>query len=279
VNDDGVAALQREGIVDALQCGQPGGWNCAGVFQIQVRRNMGDLVRRNGDIFSVEAAFRIGPAIGIDLVSNLETADPRTNFRNYFGAIGAEHERKFRLSSRIPAGSARASSMPCSAVSPVVGNCAGVFQIQVRREHRVWCRPAVMGGSKAASAAVAEISERSVVREAAQRYILAHEDWLPRSLRNICQLLMSDVDQTKAPPHLVEDPKRWSRSWRRVGSSSGFASDRQRSFARSFFAPRSTRRRPLPNSSKRVGVKMRLNCQDQVLQRVGSQVLTSVDEE
>jgi hypothetical protein len=41
----------------------------------------------------------------------------------------------------------------------------------------------------------------------------------------------------------------------------------------------STRRRPLPNSSKRVGVKMRLNCQDQVLQRVGSQVLMSVDEE
>jgi hypothetical protein len=71
VNDNGLAALYREHIVNALQRGQPGGWNCAGVFQIEVCRNMGDFVRRNGDIFCIKTAFGIGLALGVGLVSGL----------------------------------------------------------------------------------------------------------------------------------------------------------------------------------------------------------------
>jgi hypothetical protein len=45
VNDDGLAALHRERLVDALQRGQLGGRDCAGVLKIEPRRDMGDLLR------------------------------------------------------------------------------------------------------------------------------------------------------------------------------------------------------------------------------------------
>ena len=65
---------------------------------------MGVLVGSDGDMFGVEAALRIGPAIGIDLVSDLEPANPRTDFHNHTGAMGAEDEWKLRLFAGIPAG-------------------------------------------------------------------------------------------------------------------------------------------------------------------------------
>src|SRR5579862_642490 len=104
VNDDGLTTLDRERVVDALKRGQPGSGDGASVFQIEVCGNMGNLVRGDGDIFGVEATLRIGPAVGIDFISDLETADPRTDFRNHTRTIGAEDERKTRLPSRKPTG-------------------------------------------------------------------------------------------------------------------------------------------------------------------------------
>src|ERR1700732_1971004 len=68
-------------------------------------RRMGrHLCGRDGDISRIEAALRIGPAVGVDLFSKLETADPRADRGDHPGSVGAEDEREARLPARIPAG-------------------------------------------------------------------------------------------------------------------------------------------------------------------------------
>jgi hypothetical protein len=52
VNDVGLALLQLECVLDPLERSEPRGGDRAGMFEIKVLGNMGDLVGRDGDILS-----------------------------------------------------------------------------------------------------------------------------------------------------------------------------------------------------------------------------------
>src|SRR3954468_9248616 len=56
-----------------------------------------DFVGRDGHILGVEAALRVGPAIGVDFFANFQPPYACTNGRKDSGAVRAEDERKVRF--------------------------------------------------------------------------------------------------------------------------------------------------------------------------------------
>jgi hypothetical protein len=103
VNDDAFAFLDVQGVIDALHGREPGGRDRAGVLEIEPLWNVRDLLARDGDVFGIEAAFGIGPAIGVDLVADLQPPHARAHGGNRSRAVDAQHQRKVRFSDGIPA--------------------------------------------------------------------------------------------------------------------------------------------------------------------------------
>src|SRR5882762_1064083 len=100
MNDDGLALLQTQRIVNALQRRQSRDRDRAGMPQIQPLGDRRDLVGRHRDIFGVKAALRILPIVAIDFVADLQPPHPRADFCDDAGAVIAENQWKMRLAGR-----------------------------------------------------------------------------------------------------------------------------------------------------------------------------------
>jgi hypothetical protein len=103
VNQDGLALLDVQCVIDSLQRGQPGRRDCAGMLEVEPLGHARDLFRRHSHVFRVEATFGIGPTVGIYFVANLQPAHPRPDGGNHTGAVHPEHQRKARLTPGVPA--------------------------------------------------------------------------------------------------------------------------------------------------------------------------------
>src|SRR5438270_11909222 len=77
VNDHGLSRLHMQRIIDALKRGEPGDGDRARMLQIELARYVSDGFGPNSDVLGIEAALRIVPAKSIDLITDLEPADPR----------------------------------------------------------------------------------------------------------------------------------------------------------------------------------------------------------
>src|SRR5207237_8058580 len=89
--------------LDALQCGETGRADRTAFFQVQPGRPVAHVRRWHRDELGVEPALRVGEAVSVDLVLQLETAHLRAHPGDGAGTVGAEDERKLGLSFRPPA--------------------------------------------------------------------------------------------------------------------------------------------------------------------------------
>jgi hypothetical protein len=63
----------------------------AGVPQVKPLWDRRDLVSGHDDIFSVEAAFRVFPIVGIDVVADFQPPHPRSDGDDNARTVVAEH--------------------------------------------------------------------------------------------------------------------------------------------------------------------------------------------
>jgi hypothetical protein len=63
------------------------------MLQVEWLGYMGDAVRRNGNVFGIEAALRIVPAICVDAIAGLEPADTRSHSSDGTRAVTAKDKR------------------------------------------------------------------------------------------------------------------------------------------------------------------------------------------
>jgi hypothetical protein len=59
VNQDDLAFLDVQCVIDPLQRGEPRGGDSAGMLEVEPLGHVRDFFRRHGHIFRIEAAFRI----------------------------------------------------------------------------------------------------------------------------------------------------------------------------------------------------------------------------
>ena len=94
MNDERVSGFEAQCIIDPLDRGQSGRRDSPGLLQGESLRNVANALRRHSDVLGVEAAVGVIPAVGIDLVADLEALHLLTHGRHRAGAVGAEHQRK-----------------------------------------------------------------------------------------------------------------------------------------------------------------------------------------
>ena len=94
MNDECVSGLEVQRIIDSLDRGESRGGDRPGLPQAQSLRNVADALRRYRDVLGVEAPVGIVPAVGIDLIADLEALHLLTHGGDRAGAVGAEHQRK-----------------------------------------------------------------------------------------------------------------------------------------------------------------------------------------
>src|SRR5207248_7637969 len=93
MNDECVSGLEVQRIIDSLDRGESRGGDRPGLPQAQSLRNVADALRRYRDVLGVEAPVGIVPAVGIDLIADLEALHLLTHGGDRAGAVGAEHQR------------------------------------------------------------------------------------------------------------------------------------------------------------------------------------------
>src|SRR5689334_16071532 len=79
VDDQPLTLLDLQRTFEALESREPRDRDRTGFAQSQCARHRRDVLRVNGDVLRVEAAFRVHPAIRVDLVARLESAHARTD--------------------------------------------------------------------------------------------------------------------------------------------------------------------------------------------------------
>src|SRR5207253_3576858 len=72
MNDERVSGFEAQCIIDPLDRGQSGRRDSPGLLQGESLRNVANALRRHSDVLGVEAAVGVIPAVGIDLVADLE---------------------------------------------------------------------------------------------------------------------------------------------------------------------------------------------------------------
>jgi hypothetical protein len=76
VNDDGFSLFQTKRVVNALQRGQPGNRDRAGMAQIEPLGDRRGFVGGYHDILCVESALRVRPVVRIDFIADLQPPHP-----------------------------------------------------------------------------------------------------------------------------------------------------------------------------------------------------------
>ena len=71
MHDDRLTGLDVQRIVDALQGGQAGGCDGAGLRQVEQGWRVRRAPRREGHVLGVEPALRVGEAVGIGAIADL----------------------------------------------------------------------------------------------------------------------------------------------------------------------------------------------------------------
>jgi hypothetical protein len=95
VNHDVLAGLHVQAIGDSLKRREPRRWDGPGILKVE-RGDWGvrDTIHIHGSVLSVKAALGIIPTVGIHAITNLESANTRTQLGDYAGAIRAEDQRE-----------------------------------------------------------------------------------------------------------------------------------------------------------------------------------------
>jgi hypothetical protein len=119
-----------QGVVDALQSGETGRRNGAGMPQIQPNRHMRDAFGCDRNVFGIEAALRIVPTVRIDFVALVKPADVRSDCRHSAGPVGAQRGKCTSPSGDQPtrmSASHEPAPAVCSAIStsPTSGTGTG----------------------------------------------------------------------------------------------------------------------------------------------------------
>src|SRR5258705_1381953 len=97
MNDDGLALLQTQCVVNPVQRRQAGDRDRTGVPQIQAPRDRRGLVGGHRYIFRVKAALRVLPVVRIDFVTDLQPPHPRADRGDDAGALEAENHGEMRF--------------------------------------------------------------------------------------------------------------------------------------------------------------------------------------
>src|SRR6266850_5965590 len=103
VNNYLLISLQLQHIIDSLQRGEPGDWDCAGMKGIQSFGNPRDFLLGNRNVFGIESPLRIGPAVGVDAVLEIESMTSRAHRNDRAGTVIAQHVGKLYAAARRPA--------------------------------------------------------------------------------------------------------------------------------------------------------------------------------
>jgi hypothetical protein len=82
MNNDGLASLDAQGVIDTLERCESGGRYRSSMPKVKRLRYWRDVFRRHCHILGVKPPFPVEEAVGIDAIPFLESPDPRAYDRN-----------------------------------------------------------------------------------------------------------------------------------------------------------------------------------------------------
>src|SRR5262249_11842865 len=72
MDDERLAGLDMQGVIDALDGSERSRGDGAGILEAEPNRNGPDAFRRHGHVLGIEPAPGVVPAVGVDLLADLE---------------------------------------------------------------------------------------------------------------------------------------------------------------------------------------------------------------